>query len=99
MNKKVNNFLSQYIKIQGLFQGPTKIKDFVKDLQNSRIFQGLFKDLQISRTFQGPYAPCVCVCGCDVCVKVFVCDIARLGLNAWMRERGSGKVSMRVNWR
>ena len=41
----------------------------------------------------------VCVCGCDVCVKVFVCDIARLGLNAWMRERGSGKVSMRVNWR
>lgn len=58
MNKKVNNFLSQYIKIQGLFQGPTKIKDFVKDLQNSRIFQGLFKDLQISRTFQGPYEPC-----------------------------------------
>jgi len=31
--------------------------------------------------------------------NVCVCGIARLGLNAWMRERGSGKVSMRVNWR
>jgi len=31
--------------------------------------------------------------------NVCVCGIARLGLNAWVRERGSGKVSMRVNWR
>jgi len=31
--------------------------------------------------------------------NVCVCGIALLGLNAWVRERGSGKVSMRVNWR
>ena len=31
--------------------------------------------------------------------NVCVCGIARLKLNARMRERGSGKVSMRVNWR
>jgi len=42
----------------------------------------------------------VYACRCDVCdAWRFVRDIVRLGLNAWMRERGSGKVSMRVNWR
>src|SRR6218665_3396803 len=59
LHLKNSRTFSRTFKIQGLFQGPSKFKDFFKDLQNSRTFsrtfkiQGLFKYFSRTIEFQG----------------------------------------------